>query len=76
MHVNATLASRDIGAAEVRAMQKSQGWSDVGYNALSVSISISELTYHATQQEKRTNTLVEMTGPIVPLTPVNKGAPA
>lgn len=42
----------------------------------SVSISISEVTYYANQQEKRTNTLVEMTGPIVPLTPVNQGAPA
>jgi hypothetical protein len=34
VHVTATPASRDIGVAEVRAMHKAQGWSDIGYNGL------------------------------------------
>ena len=34
VHVTATPPSRDIGVAEVRAMHKAQGWSDIGYNEL------------------------------------------
>ncbi|WP_297105111.1 peptidoglycan-binding domain-containing protein [uncultured Devosia sp.] len=34
VHVTATPPSRDIGVAEVRAMHKAQGWSDIGYGGL------------------------------------------
>lgn len=32
VHCSATPANRDIGVAEIRAMHKAQGWSDVGYH--------------------------------------------
>lgn len=32
VHCSATPASRDIGVAEIRAMHRAKGWSDVGYH--------------------------------------------
>lgn len=32
VHCSATPASRDIGAAEIRAMHKAKGWRDIGYH--------------------------------------------
>lgn len=32
IHCSATAASLDIGAAQIRAMHRDQGWSDIGYH--------------------------------------------